>query len=160
MLPHLDAAYNLARWLLRADDGAEDVVQESYLKAFRFFDGFRGENSRAWILTIVRNSCYSWLRRRQGQHSAKQLDEEAELTEENPANPEILYERAQDSQLLHRALEALPVEFREAIVLRELEGFSYKEIADILDVPLGTVMSRIARARKHLRAILLNGQGQ
>ncbi|HEY6952273.1 MAG TPA: sigma-70 family RNA polymerase sigma factor, partial [Bacteroidota bacterium] len=152
-----DAAYNLARWLLRTDDDAEDVVQEAFLRAFRFFDGFRGENSRSWILTIVRNSCYTWLRQHRPNDVARDPDEEIR-DEDHASNPERIVERLQDEQILSKALERLPAEFREAIILRELEGFSYKEIAELAHVPLGTVMSRLARARRQLRELITQGK--
>lgn len=155
MIPHLDAAYNLARWLLRSEADAEDVVQESYLRAFRFFDTFRGENSRSWMLTIVRNTCYSWIQRQQPQHAADEFNEESYKTETIP-DPERILERLQDEELLREALNKLQPEFREVIVLRELEGYSYKEIADLADIPLGTVMSRLARGRKMLCELVLN----
>jgi RNA polymerase sigma-70 factor, ECF subfamily len=150
MLPHLDAAYDLARWLLRTDDAADDIVQESFLRAFKYFDGFRGENGRAWLLKIVRNSCYTWLRQNRAHDSLQTLDEETQDLTDCSSTPDVLTEQLQDSELLHQALDVLPAEFREAIVLRELEGFSYKEIAEIASIPLGTVMSRLARARKQL----------
>ena len=149
VLPHLDAAYNLARWLTRNDSDAEDVVQEAALRAFKFFGGFRGGDSRAWLLTIVRNACYTWLRQNRAQELEAPFDEEAHGVEGD--NPETILLEDVDRQMLKEALEELPVEFREAIVLRELEGLSYKEIAAVADVPLGTVMSRLARARKRLQ---------
>lgn len=148
VLPHLDAAYNLARWLTRNEADAEDVVQEAYLRAFKFFGGFHGENSRAWLLTIVRNTSYTWLQQNRAHELTTEFDEEIHSIESD--NPEtMLLERA-DRALLKQALEELPVEFREVVVMRELEGLSYKEIAGMIDVPIGTVMSRLARARKRL----------
>ena len=152
VLVHLDAAYNLARWLTRDDRDAEDVVQEACLRAFQFFDGFHGGNSRAWLLTIVRHTCYTWLRKNRA-HEILSFDDELEAVEPG-ASPEELVLQNADQQLLHKALEELPAEFREVIVLRELEGLSYKEIASIAGVPLGTVMSRLARARKRLQQCL------
>ena len=149
VLAHLDAAYNLARWLTRDDRDAEDVVQEAYLRAFQFFDGFHGGNSRAWLLTIVRHTCYTWLRKNRTPESVP-FDEELDVVESGASVEELLLQSV-DRQLLHRALDELPVEFREVIVLRELEGLSYKEIAGIVGVPLGTVMSRLARARCRLQ---------
>jgi RNA polymerase sigma factor (sigma-70 family) len=149
VLPHLDAAYNLARWLTRNDADAEDVVQEAALRAFKFFGGFRGGDSRAWLLTIVRNACYTWLRQNRAQELDAPFDEEAHGVEGD--NPETILLEGADRQMLKEALEELPLEFREAIVLRELEGLSYKEISAVADVPLGTVMSRLARARKRLQ---------
>ena len=149
VLPHLDAAYNLARWLTRNDADAEDVVQEAALRAFKFFGGFRGGDSRAWLLTIVRNACYTWLRQNRAQELDAPFDEETHGVEGD--NPETVLLEGLDRQMLKEALEELPLEFREAIVLRELEGLSYKEIAAVADVPVGTVMSRLARARKRLQ---------
>jgi RNA polymerase sigma-70 factor, ECF subfamily len=152
VLPHLNAAYNLARWLTRNDADAEDVVQEACMRAFRFFDGFRGGDGRAWFITIVRNSCYSWLQHNRVGELTAEFDEEKHSVDSG--NPEgLLFERA-DRELLRQALENLPAEFREVIVLRELEGLSYKEIAGIANIPLGTVMSRLARARRRLHACL------
>ena len=152
VLPHLDAAYNLARWLTRDDADAEDVMQEAYLRAFRFFDGFHGDNSRAWLLKIVRNSCYTWRQQNRVRALATEFDEQVHSGESE--TPEIILLGTVNTQLLKRALETLPPEFREAVILRELEGFSYREIADITEVPVGTVMSRLARARKRLQQCL------
>ena len=158
-LPHMQAAYNLARWLVRNDQNAEDIVQEAYLRAFRFFDGFHGEDARVWLLAIVRNSTYTWLQENRKHKENTTFDEEFDsLGEEGSAtllnqadnNPEAILTRSGDRQLLNHALEQLPVEFREVIVLRELEDLSYKEIANIAGIPIGTVMSRLARGRKLL----------
>jgi len=157
VMPHLGAGYNLARWLTRNDDDAEDVVQEAYLRAVRAFDRYRGGDPRSWVLTIVRNTCYTWLRQNRAAETASARDDDngvAEIPGDPAAQPEVQFIRDVDRQLLREALETLPAEFREALVLRELEGFSYKEIADIADVPLGTVMSRLARARKQLQQSL------
>lgn len=147
-MPHMAAAYNLARWLTRNEHDAEDVVQEAYLRAFRYFDGFQGGDSRAWLLAIVRNTCYTWLQQNR-RPTAPLEDALSEAAAPGPG-PEALVLEQVDRELLHRALEELPPEFREAIVLRELEGLSYKEIGAITGVPLGTVMSRLARARARL----------
>ena len=149
VLSNLDAAYNLARWLTRDDRDAEDMVQEACLRAFRFFDSFHGGDSRAWLLTIVRHTCYTWLRKNRA-HEFVALDEELDGVETD-LNPEELLLQNADQQLLRKAVEELPIEFREVIILRELEGLSYKEIAHVTGVPLGTVMSRLARARKRLQ---------
>lgn len=159
VLPHLATAYNLARWLTRNEQDAEDLVQEAYLRAFKFFDSFRGSNSRAWLLTIVRNCFYS-------HHSQKGPDLTIVFEEEihggisHDLNPEMLVLQSVNNQLLKEALEELPVEYREVIVLRELEELSYKEIAELAGVPIGTVMSRLARARKRLQERLSNGSSR
>ena len=149
VMPHLDAAYNLARWLAGNDHDAEDIAQEACMRAFRFCGGFRGGNSRSWLLTIVRNTAYTWLKKNRSKNFISIADDELEKIED-PAEPAAALHHA-DAGVLRTALEELPLEFREALVLRELEGFSYKEIADVADVPVGTVMSRLARARRHLQ---------
>ncbi len=154
VLPHLDAAYNLARWLTRRDQDAEDVVQEACLRAFKFFDGFHGGDSRAWLLMIVRNTCYTWLRQNRMPEPAAAFDEELQEIEGESSSPEAWLQRSADHQLLTQALEILPSEFREVIVLRELENLSYKEIAYVTQTPMGTVMSRLARARKQMQHYL------
>ena len=151
LLPHLDAAYNLARWLTRDDHDAEDLVQAAYLRALKFFGGYRGANSRAWLLTIVRNTCYTWLERKRARGPEMTLDEEIHGVESNAMDPENRVLREEDKQLVRRAVEELPVELREVVVLRELEELSYKEIAAVVGIPIGTVMSRLARARERLR---------
>lgn len=158
ILPHLDAAYNLARWLLRSRADAEDVTQEALLRAFRFFDGFRAGDARAWLLQIVRNSCYTWLRKNRPAEAAEELDESS-MPVDN-ATPESIAIAARDKELLSRALEQLPATFREVLVLRELEGCSYKEIAEITSRPIGTVMSSLARARRQLRDLLSQPQSR
>jgi len=158
VLPHLDAAYNLARFLLRNDHDAEDVVQEACLRAFRFFESFRGENSRAWFLSIVRNASFTALKRSRGDEANVTFDEELHSTEVPKMNPGDAIDQAHDRETLRAVIEQLPEEFREAIVLRELEGCSYKEIADIANVPIGTIMSRLARARRQLQMILSKRQ--
>ena len=160
-MPHLDAAYNLARWLTRDDHHAEDLVQNAYLRAFRFFDGFRGEDARAWLLTIVRNTYFTSLR--EERHGHVVFDEELLGAEdgEGGAMPAVVGPgpeeqlMAQDTRReVNQALEKLPPAFREVIVLKEMNDLSYKEIADIAGIPLGTVMSRLARARKMLGEFL------
>lgn len=155
-LPHLNAAYNLARWLTRNDHDAEDIVQEAYLRAFRFFGSFRGDHGRVWLLGIVRNTFYTWWQHNRKQALNMPFDEESpELdapTLASPDDPASILSRRDDWKMLNGVLEKLPVEFREVIVLRELEDLSYKEIAEITAVPLGTVMSRLSRARKLLSA--------
>ena len=152
IMPHMDAAYNLARWLSYNDSDAQDIVQEAYLRAFKFFGGFRGGNSRAWLLRIVRNAFYDWLKKNRGDHTEEPL-ELHDTIDESAAPDAALLEKA-DHERLHKAIAELPVEFREILVLRELEGFSYKEISEVTAVPLGTVMSRLARGREHLRNAL------
>ncbi len=155
--PHLSAAYNLARWLTRDPHDAEDVVQEAYLRALRYFASFRGDDGKAWLLTIVRNTFYSWHQsRRDGEVSADRDagDEIANTADESTEAPDAWLARLDDRRAIDAAIEALPAEFREVIVLRELEDLSYKEIADVAGIPLGTVMSRLSRARTLLRAQL------
>lgn len=153
-MPHLDAAYNLARFLMHQDQDAEDVVQEASLRAFRFFENFRGENSRAWFLKIVRNVAYTILKKNRPDEMNVEFEEELHGGQIPPMEPGVAIDRAQDRQTVRAAIDQLPAEFREAITLRELEGASYKEIADISAVPIGTVMSRLARARRQLQIIL------
>jgi RNA polymerase sigma-70 factor (ECF subfamily) len=163
VLPHLDAAYGLARWLMRNPAHAEEAVQEAYLRAYRFFGGFRGEDARPWLLGVVRHACYSLLEgERRAGGPAQEFDERVHGEEalaagtvvRLPLDPEAAaIERAQRERV-RACLAALPAEYREAIVLRELHGCSYREIAQIADVPLGTVMSRLARGRKLLAAAL------
>jgi RNA polymerase sigma-70 factor, ECF subfamily len=149
VLPHLDAAYNLARWLTRNDHDAQDVVQEAALRAYRFFDGLRGE-PRPWLLAIVRNSCMSWMQVNRPADLAGFDDRVIENIAADVDTPETLALRAFDGRRLNEAIAALPAPFREALVLRELEDLSYKDIARVADVPIGTVMSRLARARRLL----------
>lgn len=154
ILPHLDAAYNLARWLARNDQDAEDVVQEAYLRAFRFFEGFHGGDGRAWLLAIVRNVYYSLVGRSPAPELTTVFDEEMHSLPSDDFNPEKRALRRAESRQLQEAIEELPREAREVLVLRELEDLSYKEIAEIVEVPLGTVMSRLARARAALKTRL------
>jgi RNA polymerase sigma factor (sigma-70 family) len=144
----------MARWLTRNDHDAEDVVQEAYVRAFRLFDGFHGGDGRAWLLAIVRHTCYSWLQHNRGHELMTRFDEEVHSLDGEARNPETLLLHRTNQLLLRQALEELPVEFREVIILRELEGLSYKEIAAIADLPVGTVMSRLARGRKRLQQTL------
>ena len=153
VLPHLDAAYNLARWLTRNDQDAEDIAQEACLRAFKYWRSFSGSDCRSWLLKIVRNTFYSWLRQRSVQPVLTD-DGQTDDTADDIPDPENALIQNADRDMLRAALEDLAVEFREAIVLRELEGLSYKEIADIAGVPIGTVMSRLARARKRLQSYL------
>jgi RNA polymerase sigma-70 factor (ECF subfamily) len=162
LLPHLDAAYGLARWLTRNDELAEDAVQEAYLRAFRFFGSLRGDNGRPWLLKIVRNACYELMEREQLPGPAEAFDEESHADEgaasgaviELPVNPEAAAIARADVRLVRECLAALPRDFREALVLREIQGCTYKEIAAVVGAPIGTVMSRLSRARRLLQAIL------
>jgi len=154
VLPHIDAAYNLARWLTRNDHDAEDVVQESYLRALKSFGGFHGSEGRPWLLTIVRNTCYTWLKRNRSPELLCEFDEAIHLGETDASDPETSLVRSAQKRLVREALERLPVEFREVMVMRELEELSYKEIAAVVGIPVGTVMSRLARARKRLQTLL------
>ena len=159
VLPHIGAGYNLARWLLRNDHDAEDVLQEAMVRAFRFFDGFTGTSPRAWLLTVVRNSAYTFLQQNRARDLGTEFDEE--LHSETASNgrtsetPEVLLLRSAQQRFLNEAVEALPVEYREVFVLREMEGLSYKEIADLARIAIGTVMSRLSRARRQLQAAVV-----
>jgi RNA polymerase sigma-70 factor, ECF subfamily len=158
-LPHLDAAFNLARWLVRNAADAEDVVQEAYLRAFKSFGGYRGGDSRAWILKIVRNTSYTFLGKTRPADLAEEFDETVHSAEAPQADAETALLQSADGRLLAQALGELPLRFREVLTLRELEGLPYKEIADVMDVPIGTVMSSLARARAQLKERLLNLRG-
>lgn len=160
LLPHLDAAYNLARWLVRNPQDAEDVVQEAYLRAFRFFSGYQGGDSRAWLLKIVRNTSYTFIEKRRPSELAEEFDEKVHVADAEPVDAETALVQSVETRMLREALAQLPVTFREALVLRELEGMSYREIAEMMDVPIGTVMSSLARARAKLRTILLRTGGK
>ena len=149
MLPHLGAGYTLARWLTRNTHDAEDCVQESFLRAFRAFPGFRGGDARAWVLKIVRNRCLSLLARRPPEDPA------ASEAVEPRTDPEIELLRRAEASLVREVLSQIPAEYRESLVLREFEGLSYKEIAEVAGVPLGTVMSRLSRGRRLLQDLLL-----
>ena len=157
VLPYLDAAYNLARYLLRDPHEAEDAVQEAFLRAIRHFDGFRGVDGRAWLLSIVRNTCFTQLRRRRSGGQAVEFEEEMHSVEDEASGPEADLVRTIATKTVQEALARLTVEFREVMVLRELEGLSYKEIAQISGVPIGTVMSRLARGRRQLLVTLAAG---
>ena len=154
MLPHLDAAQNLAKWLLRNEQDAQDVVQEAYLRALKSFGGFHGSNGRAWLLTIVRNTSYTLMKKNRAVDLTTTFDEEKHATDHESVNPSALLEQIEDAELVREAMDHLPAEFREILVLRHLEGLSYKEIADIAQIPPGTVMSRLARARGKLKECL------
>jgi RNA polymerase sigma-70 factor (ECF subfamily) len=156
VLPHLDAAYNLARWLTGNEHDASDVTQEACLRAVKFFDGFRGGDSRTWILKIVRNTCSTWRQRNQAQSTAVPFDEETHAPSDAQTAPDAELLSRADRELVREALDALPPEHREVIVLREFEEMSYKQIAAVVNVPLGTVMSRLDRARTRLESYLAN----
>ena len=161
VLVHIDAAYNLAHWLTGSGHDAEDVVQEAFIKAFRFFDSYHGGNARAWVLTIVRNTCYTWLRKNRDRNTVifdeQQLDGDATLEQVNSMtskNPETMLLNLENTALINKALQQLSLDRREVIILRDLEGLTYKEIAEIVNLPLGTIMSRLSRGRSQLQKIL------
>ena len=161
VLPHLDAAYNLARWITRNDHDAEDVVQEAFMRAIRYFDRLKGANARPWLLGIVRNTCYTWLRKNRPAEMVAIDDFDMLPLEEGPHgghadNPEVIVLQSANRKLVHLALEELPVAFREVIVMREIEDMSYKDIAAIADIPMGTVMSRLSRGRELLKRAIEN----
>jgi RNA polymerase sigma factor (sigma-70 family) len=155
VLPHLDAAFNYARWLTKSDADAEDVVQDAYVRALRFFSSLRGEDARAWLLTIVRNTWYGRFPRRAAGPLTMVEEELGDDRRDENLDPEALLIQHQTVQRVRNALESLPADFREVLVLRELEGLSYKEIAAIVGIPIGTVMSRLARARERLQSTLV-----
>jgi RNA polymerase sigma-70 factor (ECF subfamily) len=154
MLPHLHAAHNLAKWLLRNDRDAEDVVQEAYLRAFKSFSGFHGSSGRAWFLTIVRNTCYTLLKKNHAADLTTTFDEKIHVLDQESPSPATILEKSEDTELVRQALDELPLEFREILTLRHLEGLSYKEIAEIAQLAPGTVMSRLSRAREKLKECL------
>jgi RNA polymerase sigma-70 factor (ECF subfamily) len=152
ILPHLSSAYNYARFLLQNESDAEDVVQESYLRAFKYFRGFHGGDSRAWLLTIVRNTSYNLLQQNRSRQLVDSIDESTEVLDTSEySNPETVLRQRIDEDLLKQAIEELPINFREVLILREMEELSYKEIGTLCDLPIGTVMSRLARARARLQ---------
>lgn len=159
-LPHLDAAFNLARWLTRNDQDAEDVVQEAFLRALRYADSFRGDNARGWLLQIVRNTCFTWMKENRPVE-VMNFDDNSDFLDEIPGpaseEPPAVALRNADRRALNDAIASLPMTFREVLVLRELEDCSYNEIARIADIPIGTVMSRLARARGLVRKALVDG---
>jgi RNA polymerase sigma-70 factor, ECF subfamily len=162
IMPHLDAAYNLARWLTRNDSDAQDVVQDACVRAYKYFDSFEGENASAWLLAIVRNTCFTWMRRNRPREEVVDSDVVADDTADNAepllgggsrelaTDPETRLIEGRDRTRVNELVARLPAEFREVIVLREIEDLSYREIADIVGIPIGTVMSRLSRARKLL----------
>ncbi len=151
VVPHLDAAFNYARWLTRNDADAEDVVQDAAVRAFRFFSSLRSDNPRAWLLTIVRNTWNARMAQQMTRPRATEYDEMADARPDERLGPEALLAQRETVDRVRQAVEELPADFREVVVLRELEGLSYKEIAAIVGVPIGTVMSRLSRGRKLLR---------
>ena len=153
-LPHLDAAYNLARWLLRNDQDAEDAVQEAYMRAYKAFARFRGGDGKAWFMTILRNVCYTMIKKLRSHETPEPFDEEIHQPTGESGTQEAFRQKA-NAESLQCALEKLPDEFREVIVLHDLEGLAYKEIASVVGIPIGTVMSRLARARGRLRVEIL-----
>jgi len=157
-LPHLDAAFNIARWLTRNDDDARDVVQDAFVRAMRYFGGFRGDNARAWLLQIVRHTCFTWLRENRSAELTTIDDDDESFPElQAPAadEPQAVVQRRFERAEIDRAIASLPIAFREVFVLRELEDLSYTDIARIADVPIGTVMSRLSRARALMRRALV-----
>jgi len=155
LLPHLDAAYNFARWLTKNPQDAEDVVQEAILRAFDFYDGFHGENFRSWLLTIVRNTCFTWLKKNRSHEFGRDANDDVENLVSSLPDPQTKFLQMADQEKMRKAIEHLAVEFREVIILKEFEGLSYKEIGRIIKVPIGTVMSRLSRARVHLQEYLV-----
>jgi len=155
LVPHLDAAYNLARWLMHNETDAEDLVQEAYLRAFSHFGGFRGGDGRAWLLAIVRNSCYDCLKQKGSRGQDTDFDEAVHSAGRQASNAETLLILKERAELVTESLAELPADYREVLVLRELEQLSYREIANIAGIPLGTVMSRLSRARQRLQLSLL-----
>jgi len=154
VLPHLDAAFNYARWLTKSDADAEDVVQDAYVRALRFFSSLRGDDARSWLFTIVRNTWYVRFTRATGPNQPTVYDDMKHDRPDDGLDPEALVMQQQAVERVQRAVQELPTDFREMIVLRELEGLSYKQIAVVVGIPIGTVMSRLARARERLQAIL------
>jgi len=154
VLPHLDDAYTLARYLLRDEHDAQDVVQDAVLRALRYFDGYRDGDARAWLLAIVRNCCSTWRRRHRSDRLVVPFADEAAERISDPRQADTLAIERSERAVLERVVAALPAEFRDVIVLREVQGLSYKEISEVVGVPMGTVMSRLARARKRLASAL------
>ncbi len=158
LLSHLDAAYNLARWLMGNPEDAEDVVQDAYVRAMAGADGFRGGDERAWLLSIVRNGCYSSHRRQRARRTTD-FDESAHAEDTVTPSPERRAIERDASRRVRLAVQGLAPDFREVIVLREFEGLSYKEIAEVVAAPVGTVMSRLSRARAQLALVLAEDGG-
>jgi RNA polymerase sigma-70 factor (ECF subfamily) len=159
IVPHLSAAYNLARWLTHDAGQAEDLVQEAFLKAFRFFDGFQGGDGRAWIMAIVRNTCFTWLQKNKVKASRDVFDERLHSEQQLTVDAEESLIEEVALKTLRGCIEVLPAEYREAVVMRELQEFSYKQISEITCVPVGTVMSRLSRGRKRLEECVTRKAG-
>jgi RNA polymerase sigma-70 factor (ECF subfamily) len=155
-LPHINAAYNLARWLTRDAADADDVVQEAYMRAFRFAANYQGGDSRAWLLKIVRNTCYTWLKKNRPREIIYELEEDEHQA--STGDPEKILQENIDRRTVRKLLESLPAAYREIVVMRDIEGLSYKEISAVTELPLGTVMSRLSRARKRLQADAIAAQ--
>ena len=151
VMSHFDAAYSLARWLTQSSEDADDVVQEALLRAFTYFEGFEGSDGRAWLLSIVRNTCYTWIRKNRIRESVSEFDETVHGLSPAATSPETLYLQRVESGKLAECINRLPLEFREVLVLREIEDLSYRQIADVTGVPMGTVMSRLSRARRRMQ---------
>jgi RNA polymerase sigma-70 factor (ECF subfamily) len=162
VMPHLDSAYNLARWLTRSDADAQDVVQEACLRAFKYFDGFDGQFANAWLLKIVRNTCYTWIKRNRPAEEAIALEDNIDEVDGNETamhvsasslgrSPEAALIEKRDAEKLDALIALLPASYREVLSLREIEEMSYRDIAEIIEVPIGTVMSRLARGRQILQ---------
>ena len=161
VMPHLDAAYNLARWMTRNDHDAEDVVQEAFMRALKYFDGMKGSEARPWLLGIVRNTCYTWLEKNRPAEIVAMDDVDPVVIDAvsiatGSPTPEVILLQSANRKLVNQALEELPVGYREVIVMREIEDMSYKEIASVAGIPMGTVMSRLSRARELLKAAIEN----
>jgi RNA polymerase sigma-70 factor (ECF subfamily) len=160
LIPHLDAAYNLARWLVRNPQDADDVVQEAYLRALKFRESYLGGDARAWLLKIVRNASYSLMEKRRGGESSEEFNETVHGEPEKRPTAEATLIKDSEARIVRAALEKLPAAYREVIVLREFEGLSYKEIAEVAGMPVGTVMSSLARARSQLRDLISRSPDQ
>jgi RNA polymerase sigma-70 factor (ECF subfamily) len=154
ILPHLDDAYTLARYLLRDEHNAQDVVQDAALRAFRYFDGFRDGDPRAWFMTIVRNCCMSWQRKHRDDRRVEPLAPQHESAAQEARQTDAAAIERSDREAVNRAVAQLPPDFREVVVLREIQGMSYAQISSVVKVPIGTVMSRLSRARSRLASIL------
>ena len=158
LILNLDSAYNLARWLTRNENDAREVVQEAFLRALKYSDSYKGPDTKSWFLKIIRNTTYTWLKKQKVSQVFIPYDEDLHGGENKAENPETEVLRKADRDLVHHALESIAVEYREVLILKELENLSYKEIAEIIDVPIGTVMSRLSRARDHLLKLIKSAE--